>query len=821
MKARDNTMIARQVTSATLCLAFLSTGSAARALEVRLQVAEGAHAARRPAVVTSGVPFACGELKDVSMLALSAGGGSTSLTAGKAVPAQFAKTVSWSDGSVRWVLMDAQVETPAGGKVDLVLSDAGRNPAPDAPVRVEDGAEAVKVSTGALILTLGKKKPGLFESLKVDGKDLLTSAGKGLVIVKEDGGEAVAGPPSEVTVEHAGPLRAVVCLRGKFPGLHNDLLGYTARVSAFAGQKFVKVHLWMENNGAVGNARDASRKIEWFTFDGMAVDLGLGLGGEITARCEGVEAKGTLKVLQFCRQEVVKYGEQKPYFPFENLEYTVTSQGQEFKKGARTDGVVELKGAAGQLTAAVRDFWQNYEKAIEVDGGRLRLWLWPVEGQWPRPESRMNDKTLGPYQNIARDKLNVLQGSVHKGHEFILDFSGRPAAETSAELSAPLFALASAERYAETDALPTLFGPPDVKTGNKECDFKLASWQRMSRSAADPKIPTSIAAARLKYEFVGKTEFTRWHGWMDFGDLSVLGGQVSLRYDWPLLMLLEYLRSGDADSLQMATELVRHRIDIDQCWSDRDPAPGCRLQRSGQDMKLHFNTRHNPSVGGNWVAGMALWHLLTGEPKAREACLRNVEGLAAAWEDIAKTRPYGGPQGDMAANGWGIESFCAAYDLTGDKRWLDEAMKLFNANVTAKWQKVGPHLHGSVGIVGQDYSQEDKAYCYAIVPLCDLHRRSRDENVLKLLVAGCEKPFPDTYFDAPMFVAGLFAYVGAETQNPEYLKKAAKLFFQGFPESKCPPVVLSGDNTWPEKSAMMLRAGYPVAYAFGKKKGGQ
>ncbi len=808
MKTCHSPIVALGLTSLLAC-------QTSRALEVKLQVADAAGAARKPAVVTSGVPFAKGEVKDVSRLALSAGG--------KPVPAQFAKTVAWGDGSIRWVLMDTQVEVPAGGQTELVLSDSGGNPAPAAPVGVEDGAEAVKVSTGGLVVVLGKKKPGLFESLKIDGRELLTSSGKGLVIVKVDGGEAVAGAPSEVKVEHAGPMRAVVCLRGKFPGLHKDLLGYTARVSVFAGQKFVKVHLWLENDGAVGfPARDESRKIEWFAFDGMAVDLGLGLGREVAASCEGAEGQGNLKVFQTCRVETLKYGEYRHRTPFTNLEFSVTSKGQELKRGARTDGVVALKGEAGTLTAAVRDFWQNYEKAIELDGDRLRLWLWPVEGQWPRPEYRA-DKEAGAYKDIFLDKMNVLQGSVHKGHEFILDFSGRPAAETSAELSAPLFALASAERYAGTDALPTLFGPPGVKTGDKECDFKLACWGRMSRSMADPDIPTSIAAVRLNYEYAGKGQgFTRWHGWMDFGDISTLGGQTSGAGNWAWLALLEYLRNGDANSLRLATDMIRHRIDVDQCWSDRDPEPGCRMGRGGQDVKFHVSTRRSPDVGGgHGVAGMALWHLLTGEPKAREACLRTAEGLVVAWEEVAKNKPYGGPQGDMAANCWGIEAFCAVHDLTGEQRWLDEAMKLFNTNVTDRWKKVGPHLYGHVGIVGQGYAQEDKEYLYAIVPLCNLHRRTRDANVLKLLVEGCEKPFEQMHFDAPVFIAGLFAYTGAETGKGEYLKQAAKYFAQGFPESKCPPVALPGNVTWPEKSAMLIRAGYPVNHAFWRQKAGK
>ncbi len=815
--------------SAFFCAVFFASGALAHALEVRLQVAETDKVARTPATVTTGVPFAKGELKDVAALALTAGG--------KPVPAQFIKTVPWDDGSVRWALLDTQVDVPAGGKTELVLSDSGKNPAPPAPVKVDDGAEAVTVSTGPLQFVVARKKPGLFQSVKVDGRELVTAAGRGLVVLKAEGGEVQAGAPAEVAVEQAGPMRAIVRLRGTFPGVHNDLLGYTVRIAAFAGRKHLKLQVWLENRGALGyyRAKDeggTSPNAEWFAFRGMDVELGLGLGDAVTAACEGVEGPGSLKVLQLCKQN--RSGDKNrrgPFYTWDDFEYTVASAGKELKKGERTDGVLELKGGAGRLTAAVRDFWQNYEKAMELDGKTLRIWLWPEGAQWPRPRPDLTggglfDRTL---QSLPKAGLYLLPGAVHKGHETILDFSGRDARESLAELHSPLMALSSAGRYAATEAAPGLFAPPEVRTAaDKDCNAKLAAWMRMTMSAADPDNPRGIWRARqtsTESNIGYISDSSNWFGWMEYGDLAVPGrGLVSLHCDWTWIMWLNVMRTGDMSFARLGASMARHRIDVDQLWSDRDP-PECRgLQRSDFTFPSFHCARLYwvPDGRANWIAGTALDYMLTGEPKALECCLRNGDGLKACWEWVAQAKPWGGPQGDMAANGWAMNTYCALYDLTADRKWLDEALKLFNANVVPKWKALGPHLHdGNNQIQSQDYVKEDVKYCHAIVPLCELQRRTGDETVMKLLKEGCEKPFPDSFFEAPRFLADLFAYVGMKEGKADYLETAADLFAQSFPESKCPPVFLPNNSTWSRDAGMTLRVGHILQYAWWKAGGGK
>jgi hypothetical protein len=110
-------------------------------------------------------------------------------------------------------------------------------------------------------------------------------------------------------------------------------------------------------------------------------------------------------------------------------------------------------------------------------------------------------------------------------------------------------------------------------------------------------------------------------------------------------------------------------------------------------------------------------------------------------------------------------------------------------------------------------------YCYAIQPLCELHHHTADQTVFKLLKEGCEKEFPESFFEAPFFLSNLYAYVGYKTGNGGYVRKAAEFFAQGFPESKSPPVYLPDNTTWSRQSAMMLRTGHLLQYANWKMKG--
>jgi SAM-dependent methyltransferase len=268
---------------------------------------------------------------------------------------------------------------------------------------------------------------------------------------------------------------------------------------------------------------------------------------------------------------------------------------------------------------------------------------------------------------------------------------------------------------------------------------------------------------------------------------------------------------------------------VNELWSDRDAPLASKLQRGDYNFSGSHCARlcwlgrgdiFNPYAF--FLAGTMLHYMITGEPKALECCRRNADGLKAVWDWVAKDKPYGGPHYSNSVTGWSILAFCNMYDLTADRKWLDEALKIFRAHVVKKWQEYGPFLHDPTGqIQSQEYVQEDSGYCYSIAPLCELHRRTGDEQIMKLLKEGCEKSFTEGFFDAPRFLADLYAYVGMKTGNKELLEKAADQWASGFPLSKCPPVFVPDNINWSYSAAMTLRAGHVLQYAHWKKPEGK
>ena len=215
--------------SAAALLASIAAAPAF-AVEVPFSVASREPAARAGAVVTSGVPFARGALRDPSLVRV--------VSSGAELPAQVRRTASWSDGSVRWLLVDLQADLPASPGVAYATLVTGSAPKPVAGVTLDDGPAVLTARTGAASISFDKRE------LSVHG----------LRFEVVSGGRTFRAVPEAWGVEEPGPVKGVVRVEGRFAAesgrLGGDLVGFLARLTFHRNDATVRAALTFRNRGA-------------------------------------------------------------------------------------------------------------------------------------------------------------------------------------------------------------------------------------------------------------------------------------------------------------------------------------------------------------------------------------------------------------------------------------------------------------------------------------------------------------------------------------------------------------------------------------------
>ncbi|HEX4346217.1 MAG TPA: hypothetical protein VHZ73_01505, partial [Vicinamibacterales bacterium] len=149
---------------------------------------------------TTGIPLPRGAVHNCDAWSLHAGDD-------RALPLQARVLDRWSDGSLRWVLLDAQAPGGTGNVLRLQLRGR-RQAVHDAAIRVERASEGVRLTTGRTVFTLSPASPALFQAIDVEGRQAITGSESLLLLSGVDGNWPVQW--KTMNVEEAGPLRTVV-----------------------------------------------------------------------------------------------------------------------------------------------------------------------------------------------------------------------------------------------------------------------------------------------------------------------------------------------------------------------------------------------------------------------------------------------------------------------------------------------------------------------------------------------------------------------------------------------------------------------------------
>lgn len=505
----------RVLAGLSLCAGIAASGfaapqePAARAYEWRdghfsvpLTIKDNSGVERRDWPVSTGVPLPYGVVQDTGELRLVD-------DSGREIPLQ-TEVLSryWArDKSLRWVLLDFQVDVPPGGKTVVHLENRRPAQAIADPVRADDEGDAITVRTGQLVARVSKRDGTLFKSVSVDGREVLRAQpedgpwlrsgavdrmerstgpswnthgwNKAQSVEKVDIAEHIyrSGIPVEATVETSGPLRTVVLLRGRhMPGkggkgvLRDGLYNYTTRLHFYRGHGFVKVEHAIENSD-----RTQPLYNHMYREAGLAHSLRLDgepvvTGGGVQA-VEGLHAVGAARIAgtqqawlyQGAARAEPKYGRMQ------------IGEGN-YRVGLGADGSIEKPFAAGKrgrfldvsdagggLAVMMRYLWEHAPRAIGASPGRVEVVL-----QADNPghaESRAGERPEYDL-DFGRRQVHDALYYFHRG-----DARGARVVEIAEAFEYPLFARAPPAWYSDTETwyFEIARQPADLR-GNKAGD---------------------------------------------------------------------------------------------------------------------------------------------------------------------------------------------------------------------------------------------------------------------------------------------------------------------------------------------------------------
>lgn len=535
--------------------------------------------------VAWGVPFAKGELNDVSGLTLVGNG--------KDLPTDAWVNARWEDGSVKWAGFSAVV--PKGMEnLNMVFTKAKHGVY---DLQTYGLATQNHISTGKIDAFIPKQGNNLIDSLLLDGKKICGSC---QLVASLSNGESFTSSIQDVTIERQGKVSAVVKITGVHQNPTRGWLPFIVRLYFYAQSEQVKMVHSFVYDGEQDKDFIASLGVRFqvpmreqvynrhiaFACDGQGVwsepvqplsgRMWLRLDnqncqakqmeGERIPEPEAFDEQGKSLLRNWAKWDVFRLSQLTDNSFSIRKKATKESPWIGTFTGKRANGSAFVGDVSGGMTVMMKDFWQSYPSSIEMadarkDEATLTMWLWSPEAE---PMNLCHYDTiahdlLASYEDVQEGlstpygiaRTNVLWLSLHPS------YMGKQG-------------FADLARYFEDDA--QLQCSPEYLYAKRA--FGIWSLSDSS-SVASSQVEQRLNQYLVFYRHA--IEEHKWYGFWNYGDMmhAYDAERHSWRYDvggyaWdntelaiPEWLWYSFLRTGRRDVWKMAEAMTRHNSEVD------------------------------------------------------------------------------------------------------------------------------------------------------------------------------------------------------------------------------------------------------------------
>lgn len=556
---------------------------------------------------------------------------------------------------------------------------------------VAEEAGRIVVNTGAGQFSVARDALGPLQTVRINSTELLSTTGSDMRLRAADGVEY--SPVADcVRLEESGPVRASILVEGGFAlGSRRIPVSFKSRLIFYAGSTRVRMEFQIRNPQAAHHPGGL-----WDLGDGGScrfADLSIRLFPRAVARDVQwyAEEQGQARradCAHFNLYQDSSGGENwdSPNHVDSGGKATVSFPGYRVTVGSGTGRRVDSEGRraspclrvlseSGWIAATIRDFWQNFPKAMRVEDGVLSIGLFPSESQ-------------GGFE---------LQGGEQKRHVVFLDFGEHDREPVIPLMQNPLMASLDPSWVEQTEAI-LWFG-----TVAQDEDQRYLKYINNIIEGRD--------------SFFRKREVVDEYGWRNFGDLYAdheaihhrgpkpMVSHFNNQYDFIHGALVQFLRTGDSRWQQLMEAAAQHTIDIDIYHTDQDkPAYNHGLFWHTDHYKEAATCAHRtysrknatgtygggPSNEHNYTSGLLHYYYVTGDTEAANAVVELADWVMGM-DDGAKTilgliddGPTGAASQTASTDyhkpgrgaGNSINALIDGYALTRDRRYFSKAEEL-------------------------------------------------------------------------------------------------------------------------------------------------